>query len=95
MTGRRLWLVSQVGDAVEAGSLLSTQGAHSCINYQDVNGSTPLHNTTREGHETVTAQLIAARCNVDLQDKNGYTPLHNATREGHADVTEQLIADVC
>ncbi len=74
MTGRRLWLVSQVGDEVEVGSLLSTQGAHSWINYQDANGSTSLHVASGEGHEVVTEQLLAARCNVDVQDHSFFPP---------------------
>jgi ankyrin repeat protein len=46
-------------------------------------------------HETVTKQLLAARCNVDLQEKNGHTPLHCAAQQGHAPVTKQLLAALC
>ncbi len=33
----------------------------------------PLHEAACRGHATVTKQLIAASCNVDLQDKKGCT----------------------
>jgi hypothetical protein len=33
----------------------------------------PLHETAYRGHVTVTKQLIAASCNVDLQDKKRCT----------------------
>ena len=34
------------------------------------------------GHETVTEQLIAARCNVDLWSKNDFTSLQAASEKG-------------
>jgi ankyrin repeat protein len=56
--------------------------------HTELYGCTPLHAATEivleaalyvaagKGHETVTRQLIAARCNVDLQKKDGSTPLY-------------------
>jgi ubiquitin C len=49
----------------------------------------------QEGHATVTAQLIDARCNIDLQAKNGATPLHIAAHAGHAAVAQLLLAAHC
>jgi hypothetical protein len=57
-------------------------------------GHTPLHVVTVKGHETVTEQLITARCNVDVQENDCHTPLHFVTRYGYetvTPVTKQLI----
>ncbi len=83
------------GDTVTVRTLLSAADAQSLMNYQDENGSSPLHLAAENGHASVTAQLIEARCNVDLQDENGATPLHIAAENGHASVTEQLIEARC
>ena len=91
MTGQQLWEAARDGDAAKVRTLLSTQGAQSCINYQDEKGFTPLLHAAGNGHEAVSKQLIAARCNVDLQEKNGGTPLHAAAYQGHETITEQLI----
>jgi ankyrin repeat protein len=92
MTGQQLLEAACDGDAATVGTLLSTQGAQSLINYQEARGYTALHCAAGNGHSAVTKQLIAARSNVDLQDKNGCTPLHFAAANGHAAVTKQLLA---
>ena len=43
MTGQQLCEAALVGDAAKVGTLLSTQGAQSFINFQDARGYTPLH----------------------------------------------------
>ena len=82
MTGQQLWKAARDGDAAKVSTLLSRQGAQSFINYQDAEGATPLYATAFNGHATVTMQLIAARCSVDLQAENGSTPLHYAAQKG-------------
>ena len=86
MTGQQLWEAARDGDAAKVSTLLSTQGAQSFINYQGAHGYTPLHLAADQGHEAVTKQLLAARCNVDLKDTNGLTALQAAERLGHAGV---------
>ena len=93
MTGQQLCEAARDGDAAKVSTLLSTQGAQSFINYQKVDGGTALHAAAFGGHATVTKQLIAARCNVDLQMENGRTPLHAAA--GNLAVSKQLIAARC
>ena len=84
MTGQQLCEAALIGDAAKVGSLLSTQGAQSFINYQGAHGGTPLHLAADKGHAAVTKQLIEARCNVDLQANNdGATALQFAERQGH------------
>ena len=72
MTGRQLWVAVRDGDAGKFSTLLSTPDVQSFINYQDVYGHTPLHEAVLLGCETVTKQLLIARCNVNLQDKLGF-----------------------
>ncbi len=97
MTGQQLWNAAGDGDAAKVSVLLSTQGAQSFINYQDVLGCTPLRVAAKEGHAAVTEQLIAARCSVDLQDELGGTPLHAAAAayHGHAAVTTYMYIRIC
>jgi len=84
------------GHAAKVSTLLSTQGAQSFINYQDADGGfTALHYSAGNGHEAVTEQLIAARCDVILQSEVGYTPLHIAAIRGHAAVTKLLLKARC
>jgi ankyrin repeat protein len=95
MTGQQLGEAARDGDAAKVSTLLSTQGAQSFINYQDALGRTPLHIAAANGHASVTQQLIAARCIVDLEAEEGFTALHCAAGNGHEAVTEQLIAARC
>jgi ankyrin repeat protein len=71
MPGQQLLDAALDGDTEKVRTLLSTQRAQSFINYQDALGDTPLHLAVEQGHTTVTRQLIAARCDVDLQAKDG------------------------
>jgi hypothetical protein len=73
MTGQQLLEAARDGHAAKVGTLLSTQAAQSFINYQGALGATPLSAAAQNGHESVTEQLIEARCNVDLQLKDGDT----------------------
>ena len=73
MTGQQLYEAALIGDAAKVGTLLSTQGAQSFINYQDARGCTPLYVAAGYGYASVTEQLLAARCNVNLQTEDGNT----------------------
>jgi ankyrin repeat protein len=103
MTGQQLWAAARDGDAAKVNTLLSTQAAQSLINLQDTNGATPLFMAAEKGHEAVTKELIAARCNMHLQEKHDHTALHIAARsgheavgyKGHAPVTKQLLGARC
>ncbi len=55
------------------------------------NGATPLFVSTQGGHESVTKQLIKARCNVDL----GAKALHVAVFKGYEGIIKQIIASRC
>jgi ankyrin repeat protein len=49
----------------------------------------------QNGHSTVTTQLLAVRCNVDLQSSSGVTVLYVAAQNGHVSVTHMLIQARC
>ena len=49
------------GDTVTVRTLLSAAGAQSLMNYQDANGSTPLHMAAENAHDSVTKQLKLVR----------------------------------
>ncbi len=83
------------GDTVTVRKMLSTAGAQSLINYQDTLGATPLLTAAANGHESVTKQLLEARCNVDLQMQDGESALYIAAKNGYTSVTKQLIAAHC
>ena len=95
MTGKQSLEVALEGDTVKVDTLLSTQDSQSFINYQDKHGSTSLHNVPDKGHETVTKQLISARCIVELHLTNGLTPIHLTVVRGHVSVMKQLNASHC
>ncbi len=76
MTGQQLYEAACIGDAAKVGTLLSTQGAQSFINYQNAHGYTPLYVAAIQGQAVVTEQLIAAHCNVNVQSEDGSTPLY-------------------
>ncbi len=92
---KKLARAARHGDTANVRTLLSTPAAQFFINYQDEFGGVCLHIAAFNGHSSVTEQLIAARCNVDLQTKKGDTPLHIAAFNGHALVAEQLLAARC
>ena len=83
------------GDTVTIGTLLSSTGAQSLINTQDADGATALNVAALNGHEAVTEQFIAARCDVDLQNNHGIKPIYAAAQNGYAAVTKQLIEARC
>jgi ankyrin repeat protein len=71
--GKLIFAAARDGDTVTVGKILSTAGAQSLINYQEeTSGATALHCAAQNGHESVTEQLIEARCNMDLQQKDGF-----------------------
>ena len=83
-------------DAERVRTLLSEPGEQSFINYtEDENGYTPLFLAAVLQNDSVTEQLIVARCNLDLRANDGRTPLFAAADKGHASVTEHLIVARC
>ena len=45
----------------------------------------------QNGYTSITKELIATRCNVDLPEHDGVTPLYMTVFFGNPEVTEQLI----
>ena len=50
------------------------------VNSRDVDGRTPLHNTSAKGYVKLAELLINKGANLNAASKNGITPLHNVVR---------------
>ena len=55
-----------------------------------LNGATPLHLATEEGHLKCVKVLISFGASTDCKRSDGYTPLHIAAKEGHIKIVEYL-----
>lgn len=82
-------------DAAEAGDVMRMQqcllqGGVS-INQADVDGTTPLHLSTRGGHVECVRYIASNSGDVRATTEEGLTPLHLAAQEGHAVVCELLL----
>ena len=88
--GAQLLAAARDGDTTAVRTLLSMPGAQSFVDYQDEHGATPLHLASYNGHASVTEQLLAARCNVDLQMKDGRNALILAQSQGQSAIVTLL-----
>lgn len=59
------------------------------INVQDSRGSTPLHNSVRNGHAEIVA-LLVKHGSLRYKDKNGKTPIDYANDYGNTKMIELL-----
>jgi len=63
------------------------------INFKDHLGETPLHHAARNGHTSVTQELLKKpRLNLHCVNKKGQTPLHLAARFGHHSIISVLLS---
>jgi ankyrin repeat protein len=69
-------------------SLLSSPGAD--VNATNANGSTPLLEAARYGHDDICRVLIAAGANLKAKDKDGKTALRLAVQGNHDEVVRVL-----
>lgn len=56
------------------------------INVQDINGQTPLHLATNDGHTAQVCLLLKHRADQHLSDKNQLVPLTIAEKSENADI---------
>ncbi|XP_002073748.3 ankyrin repeat and sterile alpha motif domain-containing protein 1B isoform X1 [Drosophila willistoni] len=61
------------------------------INAQDVNGYTPLHHSSLNGHVSIVRLLLAHNAQLDVPDIRGSTPLFLAAWAGHQDIVKMLL----
>ncbi|RUS20569.1 ankyrin repeat protein [Endogone sp. FLAS-F59071] len=63
-------------------------------NAMSIDGYTPLHETTANGHTEVVKLLASEFCaDVNVKSKGGWTPLQLAAENGHVDVTRLLVIE--
>ena len=55
-----------------------------------LNGATPLHLATEEGHFECVKVLTSFGASTDYKRSDGNTPLHIAAKEGHLKIAEHL-----
>ncbi len=56
-----------------------------------LSGHSALHLASRDGHVTISHDLISCGAEVNLRDGSGRTALHWACREGHLDIAKLLL----
>ena len=76
-----LMRAARAGHADTVKSLLNSPGVN--VDARDENGSTPLIEAARNGHDGVVEALLIARADVKAKDKQGKTALMYASEGGH------------
>lgn len=83
-----LMRASRAGHADTVRSLLNSPGVN--VNARDENGSTPLIEAARNGHDGVVEALLIARADVKAKDERGKTALMYASEGGHTESVKLL-----
>lgn len=65
-----------------------------CLDNQDFEGLTPLHEAAKRGRLNVVEQLLNGFANPTVKDKQGRTPLHYAADRGHVAIVRRLLRKV-
>ena len=73
----------------EAAEVLINAGAN--VNFENDEGSTPLHEAAKEGHVDVAKILIDHGAKVNARNQQKQTPLHLAAEQGQAEMCELLL----
>jgi hypothetical protein len=79
---------SKDGD-LEAAKRAIEMGAD--VNAKDSDGSRPLHDASRGGHEAVVSLLLTNDANINAKTNGGRTPLHLASSKGQDAVVSLLL----
>ncbi|XP_050517339.1 transient receptor potential cation channel subfamily A member 1 isoform X1 [Diabrotica virgifera virgifera] len=86
MNGGRLEkFASEVSEAKSKESLLQL------LNEKDINGCSPLHYASREGHIRSLENLIRLGACINLKNNNNESPLHFAARYGRYNTVRELL----
>jgi ankyrin repeat protein len=56
-----------------------------------VNGDTPLHQASQNGHLDVVKYLVENRVDVNVVNEDGWTPLYLAAKKGNVEVVKFLV----
>ena len=83
-----LFRATREGNVDMVRSLLASPGVD--VNARDENGSTPLLEAARYGHDNICRILIAAGANLKAKDKDGKTALQLAIQGNHDEVVRVL-----
>ena len=91
--GTMLHMAALSGCLEIADYLVKECGLGSCINTEDQEGRTPLHNAAHQGHLSVLHFLASQKgCMKDSIDRKQRTPLHYACQNGHYNLAVCLVS---
>ena len=80
------------GKTAEAKRLIA-EGAP--VDWQDVDGCTPLHGASVYGHTEIVMLLLENKCDAKITDKKGNPPLIWAARNNNMDTVRALVEAGC
>merc|ERR1712008_159206 len=61
------------------------------INPVQIDGRTPLHNASANGHVEIVKHIMGVIVDKNLKDREGFTPMHMAAQQGHLEIFKVLI----
>ena len=66
---------------------------NSCLDNQDCEGSTALHEATKNGRLDIVEQLLNRQAMPTIRDNRGRTPIHYAAELGHVAIVRLLLGE--
>ena len=90
--GRDLFKASQRGDVEKVKELIDSEAP---VDWQNVNGDTPLHIASSLGNTPVVKKLIESKADVNITNRRGKTPLIFAARNNHFHIVHELVWSGC
>lgn len=61
------------------------------VNFQEDDGSTPIHLAAEHGHLEVSRMLLDHNAEVDAMHEHGYAPLLKGSASGNLDIVQLLL----
>jgi ankyrin repeat protein/WD40 repeat protein len=62
------------------------------INFQDIDGNTPLHRAIKDEQKEKALHLVSSKANLNVMNNNGWSPTMLSVRRQQVDVLTQLLA---
>lgn len=85
---QKLWFASWQKLTTDVQTLIDNKAP---INWQNEDGSTPLHGASGEGNSSIVMLLLEHKASINIRDEKGDTPLLWAAYWGHMPIVRALI----